>query len=274
MNLRTCHQKKRFGQHWLVNKKILNKIREVAELEKNDFILEIGPGRGALTSKLLDSQISKLHAVELDKDLIDSLKIKFSNENKFSLQQGDILSLDLDLIDKKITKVIANIPYNITGPILEMFIGRLGIVNKNNFKKVIFLMQKEVVDRILSKEKNTYTGALSVRMQLISNIRKICDVPPSSFDPPPKVFSSLVVFEPLKPEFRLDINLEKYIDKLLRISYNSRRKMIRNTLNSILSYDEMNKLSISSEISFNLRPQDLSVNQWVKLAEDCIKLRS
>ena len=274
MNLRTYHQKKRFGQHWLVNKKILNKIREVAELEKNDFILEIGPGRGALTSKLLDSQISKLHAVELDKDLIDSLKIKFSNENKFSLQQGDILSLDLDLIDEKITKVIANIPYNITGPILEMFIGRLGIINKNTFKKVIFLMQKEVVDRILSKEKNTHTGALSVRMQLISNIRKICDVPPSSFDPPPKVFSSLVVFEPFKPEFRLDINLEKYIDKLLRITYNSRRKMIRNTLNSILSYDEMNKLSISSEISFNLRPQDLSANQWVKLAEDCIKLRS
>ena len=83
---------------------------------------------------------------------------------------------------------------------------------------------------------------MSVRMQLISNIRRICDVPPSSFNPPPKVFSSLVVFAPLRPEMRLDIKLEKYLDKLLRISFNS-------------------------------RPQDISINKWIKLADDCIKIK-
>ena len=108
-------------------------------------------------------------------------------------------------MNKKITKVIANIPYNITGPILDIFIGRLGIVSKNNYEKIIFLMQKDVVDRILSKDGNTNAGALSVRMQLMSNIRRICDVPPSSFNPPPKVFSSLVVFEPFRPELRLSL---------------------------------------------------------------------
>ena len=133
-------------------------------------------------------------------------------------------------------------------------------------------MQKDVVDRILSKEGNTNTGALSVRMQLMSNIRRICDVPPSSFNPPPKVFSSLVVFEPFSPETRLDNRLEKYIDKLLRISFNSRRKMIRNTLNSILSEEDLKQLSESSEICFNLRPQDISINKWIKLAEACIKI--
>jgi len=273
MNFKTHYQKKRFGQHWLVNKKILEKIKEVAELNANDFILEIGPGRGALTSKLLDSEIRKLHAIELDYDLIDFLNIKFKNNDKFSLQQGDILSTNLDSFNNKITKVVANIPYNITGPILDIFVGRLGLIRDYNYKKIIFLMQKDVVDRILAKEGSSSAGALSVRMQLLSKIKKICDVEPSSFSPPPKVFSSLVVFEPLKKELRLDFTLEKYIDKLLRIAFNSRRKMLRNTLKSILSNDEINKLSESSKICFNLRPQDLSINQWINLADNCIKIK-
>ena len=169
--------------------------------------------------------------------------------------------------------MIANIPYNITGPILDIFVGRLGIISKSNYNKVIFLMQKDVVDRILSKDGNTNAGALSVRMQLMSKIRRICDIRPSSFNPPPKVFSSLVVFEPFSQELRLDINLEKYIDKLLRISFNSRRKMLRNTLNSILSNEEINELSESSKVCFNLRPQDISIDQWIKLAENCIKIK-
>ena len=273
MNSNNYHQKKRFGQHWLVNKKILEKIKEVADLDSNDYILEIGPGRGALTSKLLDSEIRKLHAIELDKDLINLLNIKFNDNDKFSLQHGDILSVNLDSIIKKITKVVANIPYNITGPILDIFVGRLGVIRDYNYTKIIFLMQKDVVDRILSKEGSSDAGALSIKMQLLSKIRKICDVATSSFSPTPKVFSSLVVFEPLKNNLRLDISVEKYIDKLLRISFNSRRKMLRNTLNSILSNEEINELSESSKVCFNLRPQDISIDQWIKLAENCIKIK-
>ena len=272
MNSKKYHPKKRFGQHWLVNKKILEKITEVADLNENDFILEIGPGKGALTSKLLNSKIRKLHAIELDQDLINLLNVKFKNNNKFSLQQGDILSADLGSIGK-ITKVVANIPYNITGPILDIFVGRLGFRRNYNYDKIIFLMQKDVVDRILSKEGSTNAGALSIRMQLLSKVKKICDVAPSSFIPPPKVFSSLVVFEPLNKDLRLDTKIEKYIDKLLRISFNSRRKMLRNTLNSLLSNEEINKLSESLEICFNSRPQDISLEQWIKLAENCIKIK-
>ena len=133
-------------------------------------------------------------------------------------------------------------------------------------------MQKDVADRILSKEGNKNAGALSVRMQLMAKIRRICDVPPSSFRPPPKVYSSLIVFEPFSRELRLDIKLEKYIEKLLRISFNSRRKMIRNTLKSILSEDDINQLSELPELSFDSRPQDISINKWINLAEDCIKI--
>ena len=272
MNSKNYHQKKRFGQHWLVNKRILEKIKEVADLNENDIILEIGPGRGALTSKLLDSKIRKLHAIELDKDLINFLNVKFKNNDKFILRQGDILSLNLDSINNKITKVVANIPYNITGPILDIFIGRLGFIKDYHYSKIIFLMQKDVVDRILSKEGSSNAGALSIRMQLLSKIKKVCDIAPSSFSPPPKVFSSLVVFEPLKKDLRLDISVEKYIDKLLRIAFNSRRKMLRNTLNSIFSNQELNAFSESSKICFNLRPQDISINQWIKLAENCINI--
>ncbi|WP_288262898.1 rRNA adenine N-6-methyltransferase family protein, partial [uncultured Prochlorococcus sp.] len=110
-------------------------------------------------------------------------------------------------------------------------------------------------------------------MQLLSKIKKICDIEPSSFSPPPKVFSSLVVFEPLKKDLRLEISVEKYIDKLLRITFNSRRKMLRNTLNSIFSNQEMNEFSESSKICLNLRPQDISINQWIMLAENCIKIK-
>ena len=273
MHSKNYHQKKRFGQHWLVNKKILEKIKDVADLNENDIILEIGPGKGALTSILLNSKIKKLHAIELDKDLINLLNVKFNNDDKFSLQQGDILSFNLDSINNKITKVVANIPYNITGPILNIFVGKLGVVKNYNYSKIIFLMQKDIVDRILSQEGSSNAGALSIRMQLLSKIKKVCDVSPSSFNPTPKVFSSLVVFEPKKKESRLNIDLEKYIDKLLRISFNSRRKMLRNTLNSILSDEEINKLSESSRICFNLRPQDISIDQWIKLAENCIKIK-
>ena len=272
MNFKNYHQKKRYGQHWLVNEKILEKIKEVADLNSNDFILEIGPGRGALTSKLLDSDIRRLHAIELDKDLIDFLNYKYKNNDKFSLQQGDVLSTNLDSINKKITKVVANIPYNITGPILDIFIGRLGIVKNNSYTKIVFLMQKDVADRIMAKEGSSEAGALSIRMQLLSKIKKICDIAPSSFRPPPKVYSSLIVFEPIKKELRLDNKLEKYINKLLRISFNSRRKMLRNTLISILSNEEINKLSESSKICLNLRPQDISIHQWIKLAENCIRI--
>ena len=134
-------------------------------------------------------------------------------------------------------------------------------------------MQKDVVDRILSQEGSSNAGALSIRMQLLSKIKKICDVAPSSFSPPPKVYSSLVVFEPIKKDLRLDINVEKYIDKLLRITFNSRRKMLRNTLNSIISTEEIDELSETSKICFNLRPQDISIDQWIKLAENCIKIK-
>jgi len=266
--LKSFFPKKRFGQHWLVNQKILEKIKKNADLNENDFVLEIGPGKGALTSKLLDSNIKGLHAVELDKDLIEDLENKFSNKENFSLQQGDILSIRLE-DDNKFTKIIANIPYNITGPILDLFIGRLGKSPKYTFKKIIFMMQKEVVDRIIAKEGNSNNGALSTRIKLLSNVKKICDIEPSSFYPPPKVYSSLITFNPLPIELRLDFRTEKCIDNLLKITFNGRRKKLRNTLSSVFSKENISYLEDNTSINFNKRPQDISIEQWIKIAKFC-----
>tara|TARA_B100000131_G_scaffold214130_1_gene205886 strand:+ start:771 stop:1595 length:825 start_codon:yes stop_codon:yes gene_type:complete len=272
MNLKINFPKKRFGQHWLINENVLNEIKIVSELNNNDSVLEIGPGRGALTSKLLDSDIKSLHSVELDKDLIGYLKKKFSGNKKFSLEQGNILNSDIELLNRRHTKVIANIPYNITGLILNMFIGKLGEIKKPNFEKIIFLMQKDVVDRIIAKETDSNRSALSVRIQLVSKVQKICDVSATSFNPIPAVDSSVITFEPLPLEERNDIETEMYIDKLLRIAFNSRRKKLRNTLKNILSERQFEYISNISEISFELRPQDISLSQWITIANCCTKI--
>ncbi len=273
MNLKISIPKKRFGQHWLINDEILEKIKKNAELNEKDFILEIGPGKGALTSRLLDSKIKGLHAVELDIDLIKFLENRFSKKENFSLEQGDILSINIRN-SSKFTKVIANIPYNITGPILDLFIGRLGKLPKYNLKKILFLMQKDVVDRIIAKEGSSNNGALSTRIKLLSRVKKICDVHPTSFKPPPKVYSSLVSFTPLSLSSRLDLEIEKTIENLLKITFNARRKKLRNTLSSIFSKENISILEKQSEINFNMRPQDISVEQWIKLAMHCITINN
>ena len=274
MNLKKRFTKKRFGQHWLINEKILEKIRQTANLDEDDFILEIGPGRGALTSRLLDSKIRGLHAVELDKDLIEFLTKKFSVNEKFSLQQGDILKINFENSKYEFTKVVANIPYNISSPILEKFLGGLGEERKNNIKNIIFLMQKDIVDRIIANEGDSNNGAISTRIKLISTVEKICDISPSAFYPEPKVYSSLVVFKPLPSNLRLDFKLEKYIDNLLKVTFSARRKKIKNTITSILSKEDIERIEIDSGISFDLRPQDLSIEQWINIAKLCININS
>ena len=274
MNLKKRFTKKRFGQHWLINEKILEKIRQTANLNEDDFILEIGPGRGALTSRLLDSKIRGLHAVELDKDLIEFLTTKFSINEKFSLQQGDILKINFEDLKYEFTKVVANIPYNISSPILEKFLGGLGEERKNNIKNIIFLMQKDIVDRIIANEGDRNNGAISTRIKLISTVKKICDVSPSAFYPEPKVYSSLVVFNPLPSNLRLDFTLEKCIDNLLKVTFSARRKKIKNTITSILSKEDIERIEIDSGISFDLRPQDLSIEQWINIAKLCININS
>ncbi len=265
--------RKRFGQHWLKDFKILNKIIDAAEIESSDCILEIGPGRGALTQRLLSSGPSSLHSIEIDRDLIIGLKKRFGDDPRFSLLESDILSVPFSNIDgRKYNKVVANIPYNITSPILQKLLGDLSSPVENNYELLVLLIQKEVADRIVAKPKQNSFSALSVRIQLLAECKSVCLVSPNCFIPPPKVQSQVIALRPFDQNRRIDSKLASRVEVLLRTAFLARRKMLRNSFSTFSFFDELDVLAKSIGISLSQRPQELSPDQWVALANDLNQL--
>lgn len=261
------HARKRFAQHWLIDAAVLTQILDAADVQPDDRLLEVGPGRGALTERLLASSASAVHAVELDRDLVSGLRQRFADQARFSLQEGDVLSVPLTLADgHAATKVVANIPYNITGPLLERLLGRLDRPVDHPYQRLVLLLQKEVAQRIRALPGQSCFSALSVRLQLLARCTTVCPVPPRSFKPPPKVHSEVILIEPLAPEQRLEPLLAKRVESLLRQAFLARRKMLRNTLAKVLPAAELNALADDLGISLQQRPQELSPATWVELA--------
>ena len=261
------HARKRFAQHWLIDADVLTQILDAADVQPDDRLLEVGPGRGALTERLLASSASAVHAVELDRDLVSGLRQRFADQARFSLQEGDVLSVPLTLADgRAATKVVANIPYNITGPLLERLLGRLDRPVDHPYQRLVLLLQKEVAQRIRALPGQSCFSALSVRLQLLARCTTVCPVPPRSFKPPPKVHSEVILIEPLAPEQRLEPLLAKRVESLLRQAFLARRKMLRNTLAKVLPAAELNALADDLGISLQQRPQELSPATWVELA--------
>ncbi|ABM78361.1 16S rRNA (adenine(1518)-N(6)/adenine(1519)-N(6))-dimethyltransferase RsmA [Prochlorococcus marinus] len=261
------HARKRFAQHWLIDAAVLTQILDAADVQPDDRLLEVGPGRGALTERLLASSASAVHAVELDRDLVSGLRQRFADQARFSLQEGDVLSVPLTLADgRAANKVVANIPYNITGPLLERLLGRLDRPVDHPYQRLVLLLQKEVAQRIRALPGQSCFSALSVRLQLLAHCTTVCPVPPRSFKPPPKVHSEVILIEPLAPEQRLEPLLAKRVESLLRQAFLARRKMLRNTLAKVLPAAELNALADDLGISLQQRPQELSPATWVELA--------
>ena len=154
--------RKRFGQHWLRDVRVLDQIVEAASLQQDDRVLEVGPGRGALTERLLASPAAKVHAIELDRDLVQGLHDRFGTDTKFSLRGGDVLEAPLHLEDGGFAnKVVANIPYNITGPLLGRLVGHLDHPVEPTYECLVLLVQKEVAERIRAKPGRSSFSALS-----------------------------------------------------------------------------------------------------------------
>ena len=262
------HQaRKRFGQHWLRDASVLAAIVEAADLRAEDRVLEVGPGRGALTERLLASAAEAVQAIELDRDLVDGLTARFSADPRFHLRQGDVLETSLALPDGRLaTKVVANIPYNITGPLLERLIGRLDGPVDPPYQRLVLLVQKEVAERIRARPGHSSFSALSVRMQLLADCRSICPVPPRCFQPPPKVQSEVIALDPLPAERRLPLSRARQVESLLKQAFGSRRKMLRNTLGSVAAADRLQAVTTEAGISLQQRPQDIAPAAWVALA--------
>ncbi len=258
--------KKSLGQNFLVDQNIIDKIINIIDI-KNKSVLEVGPGTGNLTSAILKKKPKKIFVVEKDDNLVLFLKKKF--QNQINIINDDILNLNENLIDKDELIVFGNLPYNISTEILCKWILNLEH-QKRWFNCLILMFQKEVADRIISNFNNSKYGRLSIIANWKLNIEKIIDIKPNSFSPRPKVESSLLFFSPKKNY--LNLKNPYNLEKITRIFFNHRRKMIKKPYNQLFSGndDVLKKLSID----LNLRPQNLDFDTYYKLAEEYEKLGS
>ena len=259
--------RKRFGQHWLTDASVLDRIVAAAEIAPGERVLEVGPGRGALTERLLATPLATLLAVELDRDLVAGLRQRFGHEPRLLLLEGDALTLPLVPPEGPAPrKVVANIPYNITGPLLERLVGRLDRPVLPPYQRLVLLVQQEVGERIRAAPGSSAYSALSVRLQLLARCSAICAVPPRCFSPPPRVMSEVILLEPLPPEQLLPPQRARQVESLLRRCFAARRKMLRNSLAGLLPDDQLAELAAAAGVELSQRPQELAPQRWLALA--------
>ena len=257
--------KRSLGQNFLIDNNILEKIVNCIDI-KNKSVMEVGPGTGNLTNFILKKNPKELFVIEKDDELAKNLKDKF--KTKLNIINEDILNIDETNLFKDKVIVFGNLPYNISTEILNKWIINL----KDNFwfECLILMFQKEVANRIIAEFNTSNYGRLSIICNWKLNIKKICDIKPEAFSPKPKIDSSLLFFHPKKNFIK--INDPNSLEKVTRIFFNQRRKMLKKPFNQLFNGDQriLDKLNID----LNLRPQNISLETYYKLASEYEKLRS
>ena len=214
--------RKRFGQNFLHDQQVLDRIVAAADLQAEDRIMEIGPGRGALTDRLLATGLPVL-AIEIDRDLGAALRERAAAN--LEVRIGDVLRLDWgELLQTPPYKLIANLPYNISSQVLFKVLD-----HRRAFRRLVLMFQKEVGDRLVATRGTRDYGILSVLMQTWFRIERVVRVPPGAFNPPPKVDSVVLCLEPLH-ESRVHLEDEERFRQLVRGAFAQRRKTLRNSL--------------------------------------------
>ena len=255
--------KKSLGQNFLIDQNILEKITNTVIIE-NKTILEIGPGTGNLTSYILKKNPKKMIVIEKDNQLSINLKKKFNNQLK--IINDDVLKLDENSLFKDKVTVFGNLPYNISTEILSKWIINL----KDNFwfDSLILMFQKEVADRIIANFNTSNYGRLSIICNWKLNIKKICDIKPEAFFPKPKIDSSLLFFYPKKNFVK--IKDPNNLEKVTRIFFNQRRKMLKKPFNQLFNGDK--RILDKLKINLTMRPQNLNLDTYYNLAYEYEKL--
>jgi len=248
--------KKSLGQHFLKDKNICAKIVKALNLEPEDTVLEIGPGRGALTFLLEESPYRYFFALEKDWDLCLVLRQELPFLN---LICADGLFFDWKRLNRfKKLKLVGNLPYNVASPLLWNIFGELF-----SYELAVFMVQKEVAERIVAKPGNKQYGLLSVWLQFFSKPKVLFSVPPGVFFPPPKVYSSVLVFYPRQVE--ISTGEKKSLQKCLKVVFQQRRKQLQKILYNYLGYkveEELESLNLDPKV----RPEALSGEDFFRLA--------
>jgi 16S rRNA (adenine1518-N6/adenine1519-N6)-dimethyltransferase len=257
--------KKSLGQNFLTDRIVLEKIVNITEI-KNKTIMEVGPGTGNLTSFILKKEPKKVFVVEKDNILAENLNNIFKDQ--LTIINDDILNINEHLLFNEKVTVFGNLPYNISTEILSKWIVNL----KENFwfDSLILMFQKEVADRIIAKFNTSTYGRLSILSNWKLNIKKICDIKPESFSPRPKIDSSLLFFSPKKNFYKIDD--PKNLEKITRVFFNHRRKMLKKPFNQLFNGDQ--KVLDKLKIDLNLRPQNLDFDTYYQLTSEYENLRS
>ena len=251
----TAHRpRKRFGQHFLTDPGIIDAIvRSIAPTE-SDVVVEIGPGKGAITSPLL-ARAGTLHAVELDRDLAASLRIRFTDVAKFFLHEADALQFDFSSLGDSL-RIVGNLPYNISTPLLFHL-----LAHRERILDMHFMLQKEVVDRMAATPGSRAYGRLTIMLGCHFEMDALFDVDCSAFEPPPQVTSAIVRLVPL-PAGTYDIRDESRLSQLVATAFSQRRKTIRNALRQVADEAELKSVGIDP----GLRPEAVSITEYVRLA--------
>ena len=233
--------KKSFGQHFLHERRYIDRIVSVISPRADDFLVEIGPGEGALTFPLL-AAAGKLTAIELDTDLIPNLEAKAAGIGELSIVHADVLKVDFTAMAQRAgvsrLRVAGNLPYYISSPILFHCVDHAAAIADMHF-----MLQKEVVDRMAAEPGSKVYGRLSVMLQLACRVEPLFDVPPGAFRPPPKVDSSVVRLVPLPAEARHDANPAR-LHAVVKAAFAQRRKTLGNALRQVMDADAIRSAGI------------------------------
>ena len=246
--------KKRFGQNFLTDKKLLDDLISLINISNQDKFLEIGPGKGDLTENLINFCDSYV-GIEIDKDLLTYLKNKFP-KNKKAFINRDILNLNpSEIYPSNKFRVVGNIPYNISSPILDWC--------EKHYEKILdmhFMLQKEFALRCAGSEKTSSYGRLSVICKYLYEVTVVKEVSKEFFNPIPKVDSLFVRFSPKKKE--VNQKVLQNLKKVTRALFNKKRKKISNSLEDVLQKESIDKL----DLNFNLRPDELSLSEYLQIS--------
>lgn len=258
-NGRPHQARKRFGQNFLHDQGVIGRIIDAIHPVSGDHLLEIGPGQGALTRPLADSG-ARLDCVELDRDLADFLQKQFSGRDNVSIIQQDILKFDLASLvkgEERVLRVIGNLPYNISTPVMFHLLKRHSLI-----RDMVFMLQLEVVQRLAAKPGDKNYGRLGLMTQYYCDVQHLFNVPSAAFTPRPKVSSAIVRLVPHQ-QFPVAARDVGCLQLVIRTAFNQRRKTLKNSLKAIISEERL----MSLPLDMGQRPENLSLEDYVLLSD-------